>query len=80
LKASGSHESGVNRSGRHVRGLSEFPDTFSPVILHFSGDIGDRSICVKISLIGRRRRFFYFAFDKRLYLRSHKGLVMVEAF
>jgi hypothetical protein len=42
-------------------GLSEFPDTLLPVILHFGGDIGDRSVSGKISLI-HRFRFFYFAF------------------
>jgi hypothetical protein len=45
-------------------GLSEFPDTLSPVILHFGGDIGDigdKGPCGEFSLI-RRRRFFYFVF------------------
>jgi hypothetical protein len=42
-------------------GLSKFPDTLSPVILHFGGDIGDKSPCSEFPLI-RRRRFFYFAF------------------
>jgi hypothetical protein len=66
-----SHESGINRSGRHVKGLSEFPDILLPVILQFGGHIGNRSLCVKISLFGRRRRrFFYFSFDKPLYLHS----------
>jgi hypothetical protein len=32
-------------------GLSEFPDTLSPVILHFGGDIGDKSPCGEFSLI-----------------------------
>jgi hypothetical protein len=58
-------------------GLSEFPDILSPVILHFGGHIGDRGLCVKISLVGRRR-ILYFAFDKRLYLHSRQGLVMVD--
>jgi hypothetical protein len=58
-----SHESGVNRSGRRTMGLSEFPDILSPVILHFSGDISDGSVCGEISLIRHRRcSFFYFAF------------------
>jgi hypothetical protein len=39
----------------------EFPDTLSPVILHFGGHIGDRSICGEFSLI-RRRHFSDFAF------------------
>jgi hypothetical protein len=44
-------------------GLSEFPDTLSPVILNFSGAIGEKSPCDELSLIcRRRRRFFYFAF------------------
>jgi hypothetical protein len=43
-------------------GLSEFPDTLSPVILHFGGDIGDGSPWGEISLIRRRRRFFHFGF------------------
>jgi hypothetical protein len=60
-------------------GLSEFPDIFSSVILHFGSHIGDRGLCVRISLIGRRRRrFLRFAFDKRLYLHSRQGLVMVD--
>jgi hypothetical protein len=42
-------------------GLREFPDILSPVILHFGGHIDDGSLCDEISLI-RRRRFFYFAF------------------
>ncbi len=62
-----SHESGVNRFGRHVKGLIEFPDILSPVILQFGSHIGDGSLCVEISLIGRRhRRFLYFTFYKRL--------------
>ncbi len=61
-------------------GLRESSDILSPVILQFGGHIGNGSLCVEISLIGRRRRFFYFAFDKRLYLHSRKGLVMVETF
>jgi hypothetical protein len=72
-----SHERGVNRSGRHVKGQSKFPDILSPVILQFGGHITDGSLCDKISLIGRRR-FLYFAFDKRLYLHSRQGLVMVD--
>jgi hypothetical protein len=44
-------------------GLREFPDTLSPVILHFGGHIGDRSIFSENSLIHRRgRRFSDFAF------------------
>jgi hypothetical protein len=44
-------------------GLSEFPDTLLPVLLHFGGDISDKSPCGEFSLICcRRRRFFYFAF------------------
>jgi hypothetical protein len=50
-----------------------------PVILQFGGHIANENLCVEISLIGRRRRrFLYFAFDKRLYLHSHQGLVMVQ--
>ncbi len=74
-----SHESGVNRSGRHVKGLREFPDILLPVILQFGGHISDGSLCVKISLIGGgRRRFLYFAFDKRFKHHSRQGLVMVD--
>jgi hypothetical protein len=43
-------------------GLSEFPDILSPVILYFGGHIGYGSLCDEISLI-RRRRFFYFLFS-----------------
>ncbi len=61
LRASGYPESGVNHSGWHVMGLSQFPDTLSPVILHFSSNISDRSISCEIYLICRWR-FSYFAF------------------
>jgi hypothetical protein len=58
-----------------------FPDILSPVIPQFGGHIGDGSFFVKISLIGGgHRRFLYFAFDKRLKLHSHQGLVMVDLF
>ncbi len=61
--ARGPRESGVSCSGRHDMGLSEFPDSLLPVILHFSGNIGDGSLCSGISLIHHRRcRFSYFAF------------------
>jgi hypothetical protein len=40
-------------------GLSEFPDILSPVILQFGGHIGDGSLCVEISLIGRCAAVFY---------------------
>jgi hypothetical protein len=71
----------LNRSGRHVKGLSELPDILLPVILQFGGHIGDGNLCVEISLISRRRlRFLYFAFDKRIYLHSHQSLVMEETF
>jgi hypothetical protein len=60
-------------------GLSKFPDILSWVILHFGGYIDDRGLCVRISLIGRCRcRFLCFTFDKRLYLHSRQGLVMVD--
>jgi hypothetical protein len=62
-------------------GLREFSGILSQVILQFGGHIGDRSLCVEISLIGRRcRRFFYFTFDKRLYLHSRQDLIMAETF
>jgi hypothetical protein len=62
-------------------GLREFSDLLSSVILQFGGHIGNGSLCLEISLIGRhRRRFFYFAFDKQLYLHFCQGLVMVETF
>jgi hypothetical protein len=51
----------MNCSGQYVMGLSKFPDTLSPVNLHFGGHTSDRSICGKISLICRRR-FSKFAF------------------
>jgi hypothetical protein len=44
----------MNYFGQHVMGLSEFPDTLSPVILNFGGHIGDGSLCLEISLIRRR--------------------------
>jgi hypothetical protein len=62
-------------------GLREFSDILSPVILQFGGHIGDGSLCVEISLISRcRHHFFYLAFDKRFYLHSRQGLIMVEIF
>ncbi len=59
-------------------GLSKFPDTLSPVILRFAGNIGNGSLCSEISLICRCRRFSYFAFDKHLFLHSRHGPVMVD--
>jgi hypothetical protein len=74
-----SHESSLNRSGQHLKGLSKFPDILSPVILQFGGHISDGSLCVNISLIGGGcRRFLYLAFDKQLKLHSRQGLVMVD--
>jgi hypothetical protein len=61
-----------------LTGLSEFPDILSPVILQFGGHIGDGSLCVEISLIGRRR--FTLPLITVKYLHSHQGLVMVETF
>jgi hypothetical protein len=59
----GSHESGVNHFNQNVMGLSEFPDTLSPVIFYFGGDIGDGGLCSEISPIRCcRRRFSYFVF------------------
>ncbi len=58
--SAGSHNSRVNRSGRHV--ISEFPETLSPVILHFS----DGRLCSQISLIRSHHRFFFFAFRQML--------------
>jgi hypothetical protein len=47
--------------------LREFSYILSPVILQFGGHIGNGSLRLEISLISRRRRrFLYFAFDKRL--------------
>jgi hypothetical protein len=43
LRASGSHESGMNRFGRHIMGLSEFPDTLASHF-HFGDDIGNGSL------------------------------------
>ncbi len=56
-------------------GLSEFPDTLLPVILHFGGTIGDKSSSAMI----RRRRPVSFTspFAKHLYLHSRQGLVML---
>jgi hypothetical protein len=59
-------------------GLGKFPDTLSPVILHFSGAIGDKSS----SAVIRRCRPVSFTspFAKRLYLPSRQGLVMLDLF
>jgi hypothetical protein len=46
-------------------GLSKFPDIFSPVILHFGGNIGDGSLYNEISLI-RCRCFSTSSLDKVL--------------
>jgi hypothetical protein len=61
LRASGSHESGMNRFGRHIMGLSKFPDTLARQF-HFGGDIGNESLCSEISLIRRHCCFSNFAF------------------
>jgi cellulose synthase/poly-beta-1,6-N-acetylglucosamine synthase-like glycosyltransferase len=67
----------MNRLSQNVMGLSEFPDTLPLVILHFGGDIGDRSLCVQGSLIRHRCRWFRLLFENCLYGHSHQGLVMV---
>jgi hypothetical protein len=58
-------------------GLSKFRDTLSPVILHFGGEIGDGSPCGEISLsadiISPTSPF-----DKRLYLHSRQGFIIVD--
>ncbi len=38
-------KSGMNHLSQNIMGLSEFPDTHRPIILHFGGDIGDRRPC-----------------------------------
>jgi hypothetical protein len=48
----------MNRLSRNIMGLSEFPDTLPSVILHFSRDISNGSLCVQETLIRRRRRRF----------------------
>jgi hypothetical protein len=55
-------------------GLSEFPDTLLPVILHFGGAIGDQSSSAMI----RRPVSFTSPFAKHLYLHSRQGLVMLD--
>jgi hypothetical protein len=49
-------------------GRSKFSDNLSLVILPFGGNIGDGSLCDEISLILRRRRFFYFLFRLNTYI------------
>jgi hypothetical protein len=49
-------KSGMNCFSWHSMGLNEFPDTLLPVILHFSGDMGDGSLCTEMPLI-RHRQF-----------------------
>jgi hypothetical protein len=49
---------GMNYFSWHVMGLSEFPDTLSPIILHFSSDIGSGSLSIEVSLVW----FSFFAF------------------
>jgi hypothetical protein len=44
-------KSAVNNYSQHFMGLSEFHDTLSLIILHFSSDIGDGSLCLEISRI-----------------------------
>jgi hypothetical protein len=66
----------MNHSGQHVMVLSEFPNTPSKVILHFGGQIGDRSICGEISLLPFVSPTLLF--DEPLFLHSHQSLVMVN--
>jgi hypothetical protein len=51
-------KSTVNHFSQHFMGLSEFHDTLSLIILHFSSDIGDGSLCIEISQIHHRHRLF----------------------
>jgi hypothetical protein len=52
----------MNRSGRHILGLTEFRDALSLVIIYFGGEIGDGSPYGEISLIRCcRHHFSYFA-------------------
>ncbi len=70
----------MNRLSLNDMGLSEFPDTLPPVILHFGGDIGDGSLCVQGPLIRRRRRRVlpHSPLGNHLYVHSHQDLVMVD--
>ncbi len=45
----------------NAMGLSKFHDTLLPVILHFSGDMSDGSLCIEVSL-SCRHQFLYFTF------------------
>ncbi len=54
---------GLNCFSWHVLGLREFPGTLPPVILHFSSDIGDGSLCNEVPLIRHCcHRFLSFTF------------------
>jgi hypothetical protein len=53
----------MNRLSQHIMGLSEFHDTLSTIILHFSGDPGDGHCHGEICLIRRHHcPLSYFAF------------------
>jgi hypothetical protein len=44
-------KSGMNRFMGNVIGLSELSDALPPVILSFSGNIGDGTLCIEVPLI-----------------------------
>ncbi len=52
--------------------------SFLPVILHFSGNIGDESLCTEVPLVRRHRFPLLCLFDNCLQLRSHQSLVTVD--
>jgi hypothetical protein len=51
-------KSTVNHISQHFMGLSEFHDTLLLIILHFSSDIGDGSLCIEISQTCQLHRLF----------------------
>ncbi len=67
----------MNRFGTHVMGLSKFADALLPVILHFGSKIGDGSLAVRFLLTAGAISFTS-PFDKRSYLHSCQGLVMID--
>ncbi len=48
-------KSGMNHFSQHIMGLSDFPDTLPPCILHFGSNISDGSLCVELALICYRQ-------------------------
>ncbi len=72
-------KSGVDCFSQQAVGMSKFPVILKLIILHFSPNIGDESLCTEVPVVRCRRRFpLLRLFDNRSHLRSLQGLVMVD--